>query len=42
MILGWSSPVLTIEDRCDSPTTLEGGVQKLLLEYYVREDHQRR
>lgn len=42
MILGWSLPVLTIEDRCDSPTTLEGGVQKLLLEYYVREDHQRR
>jgi CheY-like chemotaxis protein len=42
MILGWSLPVLTIEDRCDSPTTLEGEVQKLLLEYYVREDHQRR
>lgn len=41
-ILGWPSPVLTIEDRCESPTTLEGGVQQLLLEYYVEQDHQRR
>jgi DNA-binding response OmpR family regulator len=41
-ILGWSSPVLTIEDRCDGPANLTGGVQELLLEYYIREDHQRR
>jgi DNA-binding response OmpR family regulator len=41
-ILGWSSPVLTIEDRYDGPTTMHGGAQELLLEYYVREDHQRR
>lgn len=41
-ILGWPSPVLTIEDRCESPTTLEGGVQQLLLEYYIEQDHQRR
>jgi CheY-like chemotaxis protein len=41
-ILGWPTPVLTIEDRCEGPTTLEGGVQQLLLEYYIQEDHQRR
>jgi CheY-like chemotaxis protein len=41
-ILGWQSPVFTIEDRCDCPTTLEGGVQKLLLEYYIQHDHNRR
>lgn len=41
-ILGWSSPVLTIEDRCEGPTTLEGEVQQLLLEYYIEQDHQRR
>jgi CheY-like chemotaxis protein len=41
-ILGWPSPVFTIEDRCEGPTTLEGGVQQLLLEYYIQEDHQRR
>ena len=41
-ILGWPSPVFTIEDRCDGPTTLLGGVQQLLLEYYVEQDHQRR
>src|SRR5262245_30601486 len=41
-ILGWPSPVLTIEDRCESPTTVAGGVQQLLLEYYMHEDHHRR
>lgn len=41
-ILGWPSPVLTIEDRCEAPSTLEGGVQQLLLEYYIDQDHQRR
>ncbi|HEV8578110.1 MAG TPA: DUF4388 domain-containing protein [Thermoanaerobaculia bacterium] len=41
-ILGWPSPVLTIEDRYEGPTTLEGGVQQLLLEYYIHEDHHRR
>lgn len=41
-ILGWPTPVLTIEDRCEAPTTLEGGVQQLLLEYYIEQDHQRR
>jgi CheY-like chemotaxis protein len=41
-ILGWPSPVFTIEDRCESPSTIEGGVQQLLLEYYIHEDHHRR
>jgi CheY-like chemotaxis protein len=41
-ILGWPSPVFTIEDRCEGPTTLEGGVQQLLLEYYIDQDHLRR
>jgi CheY-like chemotaxis protein len=41
-ILGWPAPVFTFEDRCEGPTTLEGEVQQLLLEYYVNEDHQRR
>jgi DNA-binding response OmpR family regulator len=41
-ILGWPTPVLTLEDRCEGPTTITGGVQQLLLEYYVREDHHRR
>lgn len=41
-ILGWPSPVFTIEDRCEGPKTLEGGVQQLLLEYYIDQDHQRR
>jgi len=41
-ILGWQSPVLTIEDRCEGTTTIEGGVQQLLLEYYINEDHRRR
>jgi CheY-like chemotaxis protein len=41
-ILGWPSPVLTIEDQCDGPVNLEGGVEQLLLEYYVDEDHRRR
>lgn len=41
-ILGWSSPVFTIEDRCEGPTSLEGDVQQLLLEYYIQEDHSRR
>lgn len=41
-ILGWPSPVFTIEDVCEGPANLEGGVQQLLLEYYIQEDHQRR
>lgn len=41
-ILGWPSPVFTIEDRCDGPTNVEGEVQQLLLEYYIEQDHQRR
>jgi DNA-binding response OmpR family regulator len=41
-ILSWPAPVLTIEDRCDDPTTIEGGVQQLLLEYYIHEDQHRR
>lgn len=42
VILGWPSPVFTIEDLCESPANVEGGVQQLLLEYYIQEDHQRR
>lgn len=41
-ILGWSSPVLSLEEGCEDPETLTGGVQQQLLEFYVREDHQRR
>ncbi len=41
-ILDWPTPVLTIEDRFEGPTNLSGGVQQLLLEYYIREDHNRR
>src|SRR5262245_35685209 len=41
-VLAWPSPVLTIEDRYEGPTTLEGGVQQLLLEYYIHQDHHRR
>ncbi|MGH7488775.1 MAG: DUF4388 domain-containing protein, partial [bacterium] len=40
-ILSWATPVLTLEDRYEGPTTVTGGVQQLLLEYYVREDHRR-
>ena len=42
LILDWPSPVLTVEDRCDALATIQEGVQQLLLEYYVREDHRRR
>ena len=41
-ILGWPSPVLSLEEGCEDPATLQGGVQQQLLEFYVREDHQRR
>jgi len=41
-ILGWPSPVLTIEDHCEGAVNLEGQVEQLLLEYYVNEDHRRR
>ena len=41
-ILGWPAPGISLEESCDEETTLSGGAQKLLLEFYVREDHQRR
>lgn len=41
-ILGWPAPGISLEESCDEETTLFGGAQKLLLEFYVREDHQRR
>lgn len=41
-ILGWPSPVLSLEESCEDPPAFRGGVQQLLLEFYVREDHQRR
>lgn len=41
-ILGWPTPGISLEESCEDPTTLGGGAQQLLLEFYVREDHQRR
>ncbi len=41
-ILGWDAPGISLEESCDEVTSLSGGAQKILLEFYVREDHQRR
>lgn len=41
-VLGWPTPVLTIDDHCEAEVNLEGQVEQLLLEYYVNEDHRRR
>lgn len=41
-MLSWTEPILRISDRSDGPITIERGVQELLLEYFVEEDHARR
>lgn len=41
-MLSWAAPILRISDRSEGPVTIEGGIQELLLEYFIEEDHGRR